>query len=252
MRIVSLVPSWTETLIEAGCEVVGRTRFCIHPKDAVKSIPIVGGTKDWHWERIRELRPDILLLDREENPKSMAEQNEIPFIDTHVGTIADLPKELMKLASKFRNTKLERLAREWEQVIERPPLGQWNGHTDFPGLMEWGRKPNGRVERIQYVIWKEPWMGVSRETFIGSMLEHCGFEGLVPTTKEKYPVLDLNDADKESTFILFSSEPFPFLRIKNSLAELGYPFALVNGESFSWFGIRSLRFLERAHGIHSP
>jgi hypothetical protein len=252
MRIVSLVPSWTETLIENGCEVVGRTRFCIHPKVPVKSIPIVGGTKDWHWERILALKPDVLVLDREENPKFMADQTEIPVVDTHVQSITDLPREVLKLSKVCPSGRLDEMALAWEKVLALKPLSRWDGESDFPGLLEWGRTPGTEIKRIEYVIWKEPWMGVSKDTFIGSVLEHCGFKRLVPQYAVKYPKLELNDAEKESTLLLFSSEPFPFLRIKNSLAELGYPFALVNGESFSWFGVRSLRFLEGIHGIHSP
>lgn len=70
MRLISLVPSWNETLIECGLNVVGRSRYCIHPEDRVRDIPIVGGTKDIRWDRVREARPDLLVLDREENPEA--------------------------------------------------------------------------------------------------------------------------------------------------------------------------------------
>lgn len=253
MRIVSLVPSWTETLLEAGCDVVGRTRFCVHPEPVVKSIPIVGGTKDWHFERILSLKPDILVLDREENPKSMSEQAQIPFVDTHIETVADLPKELAKLAAALKAPKLSEFGRGWEAVLAKKPLPEWDGRSDFPGLIEWGVKPQAPISHLEYIIWKQPWMGVAQKTFIGSMLERCGWQGLLPKDhSSKYPELKLDQRDKHSTLLLFSSEPFPFLRVKNSLAELGFPFALVDGENFSWFGVRSLRFLERVYGTRSP
>ena len=72
-KIVCLVPSWTETLLECGAEVVGRSRFCIHPADRVKDIPAVGGTKDFRLQEILNLKPAIVILDKEENRKEMAE-----------------------------------------------------------------------------------------------------------------------------------------------------------------------------------
>jgi len=78
MRVVSLIPSWTETLIEASrhsdFEVVGRTRFCIHPDDCINNIPVVGGTKDVNWQRVMDCKPDLLLLDREiPHPRASAQ-----------------------------------------------------------------------------------------------------------------------------------------------------------------------------------
>jgi hypothetical protein len=215
----------------------------------VKVIPAVGGTKDWQWEKIVALRPDILVLDREENPKFMAEQDEIPYVDTHIRGLIDLPGGLQKLGARLKAPALSEMAARWQRVLVCEPQPQWDGQSDFPGLIEWGRKPTGSVKRIQYVIWKEPWMGVSKYTFIGSVLEHCGFLGLLPVYDRPYPELELEAEVDESTVLLFSSEPFPFRKIKSSLGDLGYPFALVDGESFSWFGVRSLRFLEGVYGI---
>ncbi len=251
MRIVSLVPSWTETLIEAGVDVVGRTRFCIHPRAKVAGIPAVCGTKDWEWERLLALRPDLLVLDREENPKFMAEQSDIPFVDTHVTGLADVPGQLQKLAIELKAPRLLETTSRWTHLIQTPPLPAWDGQGDFPGLLEWGTRPLKPVRQIEYVIWKKPWMAVSKDTFIGSVLGHCGFESFVKTYPTKYPSIELTGGDVE-TLLLFSSEPFPFAKIFKTLAQLNQPYALVDGESFSWFGLRTLRFLERVHGIHSP
>src|SRR3954462_7806167 len=97
MKVISMVPSWTETLIECGVEVIGRTRFCIHPRQVVASIPVVGGTKDVNWQRVQLLNADLLILDREENPKWMAEQAPLPVLDTHVQSVDQLPRELERL-----------------------------------------------------------------------------------------------------------------------------------------------------------
>ena len=87
-------------------------------------------------------------------------------------------------------------------------------------------------------------MTVSRETFVGSMLSYCGLSEYLPGYPDKYPKLDLEHEEKKSTLLLFSSEPYPFLQHRSGLEELGFPYAFMNGESFSWFGVRSLRFLQ--------
>ncbi len=242
MRVVSLVPSWTETLLEAGVEVVGRTRFCIHPRAGVENIPRVGGTKDWNWAKILSLKPDLLLLDKEENPKFMSEQSEIPFYASDVRGAHDMPKELTKLSEILHNKTLNKWADEWSEILKTPlskdrPLDQ-----DFPGLIDWGLKPESREAQFLYLIWRDPWMSVGTGTFIGSMLKQLG----IPTVgfDERYPKIDLGDFDRAKTVLLFSSEPFPFLKHRQDLVKLGFAHAFVDGEKFSWFGLRALRFLQ--------
>src|SRR5437868_6660844 len=101
MRVVSFVPSWTETLLSSGVEVVGRTRFCIHPHEKVAAIPVVGGTKDWNLEKLRALKPDLLLLDQEENPKFMAEQSEFPFHATHIESVQSVAGALRAMGERL-------------------------------------------------------------------------------------------------------------------------------------------------------
>ncbi len=246
MRIVSLVPSWTETLLEADVNVVGRTRFCIHPKEKVNGIARVGGTKDWQWERILGLKPDLLILDKEENPKFMSEQNEIPYLATHVASVQDMPREMEKLAQKLENKKLEEIRERWREVLTKNPLSKWNFADDLPGLLHWGKKPEKKPAQVLYVIWKDPWMIAEPNTFIGSVLSLCGLSNLQKSVgkKSKYPEIDLREFSNTDTLLLFSSEPYPFLKYESELGALGFPFAFVNGESFSWFGVRTLRFLE--------
>lgn len=243
MRVISMVPSWTETLIEAGVEVVGRTRFCIHPKS---NIPIVGGTKDWDWQKIVALKPDLIVLDKEENPKMMAEQKEFPTLATHVSSILDMPAELIRLGSILNNDNLKKLSDEWRFVNQNPTPLYRNSEIEIPALIEWGQKPAIEIKKIIYIIWKNPWMAISEDTFIGSVLEHCGIRGLIGKNEKKYFEIDLqNLTEKENTLLLFSSEPFPFLKKKDELNNLGFPYAFVDGECLSWFGVRSLRFLQK-------
>ncbi len=236
-----MVPSWTETLVAAKVNVVGRTRYCIHPKDTVSTIPIVGGTKDWDLKKIQALQPDLIILDKEENPKFMAETSEVPWKATHIESLNDLPAHLTDLSDALAAPQLNEYADRWQNVIARKSQLE-NNFTNLPGLIEWGRKPSGPVDTILYVIWKDPWMVVSRNTFIGSVLAHLGLP--IPKMSTKYPKINLDDFDPQKTLLLLSSEPYPFLEKKKDIENLPFPYAIVDGESFSWFGLRSLHFLE--------
>jgi hypothetical protein len=254
-RIVSFVPSWTETLVEAGANVVGRTRFCIH---APKSIPAVGGTKDFNLERIKELEPDLFVLDREENTRPMADALEgvAPLFVSHVRNVADMPGELKALALAIQEgggaeavvSRLNDLAVRYEQVLALPPRSF--SLPDFPGLMEWvGRKPEAHenFEHVLYAIWKDPWMAAAEETFIASMLASIGLQPSMiwPKKLGAYPQFELEKLPPR-TLVLLSSEPYPFHKRKPEIP--GSLVAIVDGESFSWFGIRALRFLETNAG----
>lgn len=239
MRVVSLVPSWTETLLAAGVEVVGRTRFCIHPRARVSEIPIIGGTKDWNWERIADLKPDLLLLDQEENPRWMADDRGVEVLATHVTGVEVMPQTLGELGRRLGSAELQTLSERWREVLAREPRAVWVPDQPLPGLLEWGREPDGNVDRVLYMIWQNPWMAVARDTFIGSVLKRLGI-ALLPFDN-KYPRVDLAAYDPATTLLLFSSEPFPFLKRRPQVA---FPHAFVDGECFSWFGLRSLEFLE--------
>jgi len=245
MRIVSLVPSWTETLISWGAPVVGRTRFCIHPKEAVATIPPFGGTKNPHFAKINALQPDLVIVDREENNQDVQDKIYCPLHVTHVRGLGDMVAENQKLAQcfseKVRATGLEQ-AQQWRHVLEKNPSRPLD---QIPGVIQWWRRPQSNVRKIYYVIWKNPWMGIAPQTFIGSVFDQLGYGDLLPQFKEPYPTLELKDLRGSESLLLFSSEPFPFLKHREELLEtFPNPMAFVDGESFSWFGVRSLRFLQ--------
>jgi iron complex transport system substrate-binding protein len=242
MRVVSLVPSWTETLLSCGVEVVGRTRFCVHPEGA-GAIPVVGGTKDLDLSKLVAIRPDLVLVDKEENLPWMAAEHGWKTHITHVSSAADMPGELGRLADLLSNERLRALGEEWNEELRAPFASR--SVIRMPGLLEWIREPVSEPELILYLIWRNPWMGVSRDTFVGSMLAHAGYEALLPSFAQKYPKLELSAFDPARTLLLFSSEPYPFSQKRAELGKLGFPAALVDGEAYSWFGIRSLRFLQR-------
>ena len=242
MRVISMVPSWTETLIHCGVDVVGRTRFCIHPENKVKSISAVGGTKNLDWNKIKELDPQVLILDEEENPIWMADQSQYPYYASHVQSIQDMPRELSNLAHVLLNKELEKLAMRWSAILQNPP--QVKSVLELPGIIEWIQKPDFEPKKIVYVIWKNPWIAVSQDTFIGSMLEFLGQKNKLISFAKKYPEFKLEDLDPKETLLLFSSEPFPFAKQKEEIKNLGFASAIIDGEAYSWFGVRSLGFLE--------
>ena len=115
-----MVPSWTETLLACGCEVVGRTRFCIHPVEA-RQIPVVGGTKTIDWDRVRALAPDLLLLDQEENPRTMYDESPCDVFATHITSVRDVGPELDRLSLRLGDSAgtLRDVAARWSRVATR-------------------------------------------------------------------------------------------------------------------------------------
>ncbi len=247
VRVVSMVPSWTETLLKAGVQVVGRTRFCIHPPKMITNIPIVGGTKEVSWDLVMDLKPDLVILDQEENPIEMAEECPVPYLATHVSSLPTLQKELARLGEHFENPALIEMSVEALDIVEAPPL-KWDMQK-IPGFLEWVRPPSRNYEEVLYLIWKKPWMTVSRETYIGSVLEKLGAKVVSFPEGDKYPVIEIEDF--KDAFALFSSEPFPFQKKILDLKAMDIDGAVVNGESYSWFGVRSLEFLKETYAKNS-
>jgi len=307
-KLVSLVPSWTETLLAAGGHVVGCTRYCIHPKDLVQKCLKLGGTKSFNLNKIQELKPDFVIMDREENTKTMAEACPFPLISSHIRSLYDLHKELISFSQKlnlpelqsyakrielilsvnqFNNTKnnLNKILKmDSDQASRMPPIKTTLGITsqknssnpaeitrigehfdethndesilfettstqEIPGILDWWKKPDDDLSNYHfiYVIWKKPFMCVTQQTYIGSMLSAFGLGNLLwaPQNKGLYPQIELAEIPSKS-ILLFSSEPYPFSKFKNEYlsSNLPFPAALIDGESYSWYGIRSLRFLE--------
>jgi ABC-type Fe3+-hydroxamate transport system substrate-binding protein len=243
MKVISMVPSWTELLIECGVNVVGRTRFCIHPQNSVQKIAAVGGTKDLDRDKLRDLNADLLILDQEENLPWMKEESPIPVLVTHVTSVESVEGEIRKMAMALPNSaqSLNQIANRWQGVSEKPKPWNWN---KIPAELEVIRRDHESYKKLVYVIWKKPWMSVSKETFIGSMIKHLGGDSFIPDFAKKYSEFNLSDFDLNETYFLFSSEPFPFHKKKSELMELGIQGSIVDGEKMSWFGYRSLLFLE--------
>jgi hypothetical protein len=240
-----MVPSWTETLVQSGVSVVGRTRYCVHPEQQVAAIPIVGGTKDVQWEQVRALKADCLLLDKEENPLWMAEQSPVNLAVTHIRCVEDVPLALQQLSTTFQSAQLLDLQQRWLKLPSVP-----NGTKSLeriPGIRHWIRSPSVPPAQFLYVIWRKPWMVVSRQTFIGSMFRQLGYGDHQIDFAEPYPKVDLSNYDSAEALLLFSTEPYDFARYQDQLSKefQKASMALIQGDAFSWFGTRALLFLEQ-------
>lgn len=222
-RIISLVPSQTEFLIDIGAPVVGRTKFCVHPKEAVQSIPIVGGTKNFRFEAIRDLQPDLIIGNKEENYQEGVEELEKEF-PVWMSDIFNLEDSFNMMTAIGSICHLEESS---GQVIQSCRSTIDASKQSMSG-------------KVVYLIWKDPWMAAGSNTFIDHILGHLGFENMI--TDARYPELSVDQiASLNPDKILFSSEPFPFKEKHLKEAQKLWPDVsceLVDGELYSWYGSR--------------
>jgi len=226
-RIISLVPSQTELLFDLGLadRIVGVTKFCIHPAGQVKYKTIVGGTKNFKFDVIDQLQPDLIIGNKEENYKEGIEQlqQKYPVWMSDIYTLGDA-LEMMTQVGTITDT--ETIAQELIQTIE----------AGFEQL-----QPTQPTIKTAYFIWRKPYMAVGGNNFIDHMLQQCGFENVF-TNLERYPEItpeQLQQANPQ--LILLSSEPYPFK--ENHIAEFhelcpNATIKIVDGELFSWYGSR--------------
>ena len=221
MRIISLVPSITETLFDLGAdEIVGRTKFCIHPKDKVSDVEIVGGTKNVNIQKIIKLKPDLIIANKEENVKEQIVELQQSFkvLLTDISTLEDnyyLLKTLGNLLGK------QEIAQKYNSKI----------NEIFNGLQSSEKKS------CVYLIWKNPYMTVGSDTFIHAVLQQAGFENIFKDQR-RYPEISVEQM-KGAEYIFLSSEPFPFKeKHVDELQKLlpGSRIILIDGEAFSWYG----------------
>ncbi len=220
---------------------MGRTRFCIHPEAEIVDIPSVGGTKEVNWDTCASLKPDLVVMDKEENTLPMAESCPFPWVATHITSIDNVGPELARLSETVGSDALSALAEGWQALAELPDT-TFTSSAELPGFI----RSIGDVssfERLEYMIWRDPWMAISTQTFIGSMLRKVGLGDFLQTRDTPYPTLGEGELPRDNTLYLFSSEPFPFERYVEELESLGFNGALVDGEFYSWFGSRSYRQL---------
>jgi ABC-type Fe3+-hydroxamate transport system substrate-binding protein len=235
-RIISLVPSQTELLFDLGldAEIVGVTKFCIHPKAKVKSKTKVGGTKTLDLELIRHLKPDLIIGNKEENIKADIEllMDEFPVWMSDVNTLDEAKDMIVQVG----------------ELLDRAPEAAYLNHliqSGFTDLQQLALE-NTKLKKVAYLVWKDPYMYVGRDTFINSILNVAGFRNVVQTPR--YPELSFTELSRLTPDVLFlSSEPYPFKEKHISEIKLLFPnvdVALVDGEMFSWYGSRLVRSVE--------
>lgn len=236
-RIVSLVPSITELLFALGLgdQIVGRTQYCIHPQSAIAAIPSIGGTKKVKYARLLGLQPTHVIVNIDENPRELAERlmaDGLSVIVTHPLAPEDNVPLYRLIGGIFaRAAEAEALVAEFERKLMA--LRQ----------VAWPRR------RVLYLIWRKPWMGVSRDTYIARTLALVGWETLPAESEARYPVLELDRALLDAAdLILFGSEPYRFLPedLETFAREYDYPLEklrLIDGEMTSWYGSRAIEGL---------
>ncbi|MBP0622092.1 helical backbone metal receptor [Cupriavidus consociatus] len=248
VRIASLVPSVTELLfaLGLGAQMVARTGFCIHPEPAVRAVPKVGGTKDVRVARLRELAPTHVVVNIDENRRETVDEIRA-FVPNVIVTHPCAPEDNLPLYRLLggifgRHTEAESLCAALRAELEAIRARAWP------------------ARRVLYAIWQDPWMTVSRDTYISRMLALANWQtwpgdaGLVQACAggdcsrpnapgERYPTFRWSDAlVRELELVLLSTEPYRFTEDHADALErqLGKPVLLVDGEMLSWYGSRAV------------
>ena len=250
MRVVSLCPSLTELVfaLGRGHTLVGRTKFCRHPEGLVDAVERVGGTKNPKVGRVVALRPDLVLLNEEENRREDAEALAAAGVPLHVS----FPKDARDTAAMVRDVgralgasvEAERMAADLERraaaVRERADARRAAGAPPV---------------RWAYLIWRRPWMAVRDDTFVSALLDGAGGENVFSGAAARYPEVTAAALGAAAPdVVLLSSEPFPFAETHADelAAESGLPrgrFVLADGELLSWHGARTAEGVEYAESL---
>jgi len=238
-RIVSLVPSITELVCDLGlaAQLVGRTGFCVHPREVVRRIPKVGGTKDVDLDKLRALRPTHVILNIDENKKEHA-RSLAEFVPELIVTHPLAPIDNLALYRLIggifgREDQAEALCGEFEAAY----AALQTAARAFP------------LDRVLYLIWKNPWMTVSRDTYVSQMLALVKWETVPAECIDRYPKIQLDSGVLDAAdAVLLSSEPYSFR--EGHVAELrAHPLlakkriALIDGAMTAWYGSRAIEGL---------
>jgi len=227
-RIISIVPSQTELLFYLGLDeqVVGITKFCTHPHDKVKNKAKIGGTKQLNIQLIRELQPDLIIANKEENERSQVEalMDICPVWISDIHNLHDalnMTRSVGEITGKRAEADL--LCNKISAAFNKLNKNVLNLH-------------------VAYLIWRKPYMAAGKGTFIDSMLQLCGLTNAFDM--DRYPeVSESMLINVKPDVIMLSSEPYPFNDKHIEEIKILLPHAkiiLVDGEMFSWYGSRLL------------
>lgn len=235
-RVISVVPSQTELLFELGlnAEVIGITKFCVHPASQFKAKTKVGGTKKLNIELIRSLQPDLIIGNKEENTKEDIEllSAEFPVWMSDIYNLEDAMKTITQIA----------------ELVDRQPEAAYLNHLINAGFtdLQTLALQMGIDQKVAYVIWKDPYMLAGKDTFINDILMKIGLTNV--TRESRYPEIAMEElAALKPDLVFLSSEPYPFG--EKHIAELqsavpGAKIMLVDGEMFSWYGSRLVKAVQ--------
>jgi len=227
-RVVSLVPSVTETLLAWGVTPVACTRFCEQPR-----LPHVGGTKDPDVAAIVDLRPDLVVMCVEENRREDAEALAGAGVATaalSIDGVADVAPALRILATRM-GVDPERV----QETDADPPT------------------PANERLRAFVPIWKRPWMSLAGGTYGSSLLAAIGVDNVFADAAERYPTVTLEEArERRPDVVLAPSEPYPFRERHVPLLEEVAPVVLVDGQDLFWWGARTPAAIGRLRSALNP
>lgn len=229
-RVISLVPSQTELLHDLGLEenVVGITKFCVHPNAWFTSKKRIGGTKNINIEKVKSLQPDLIIANKEENVLQQIEAL-AEFCPVWVSDIYNLDDNYHMISSVGEIFNIKTRAQQLIQNIKEQFISVENLFQQ---------------KTVAYLIWKDPWMGVGNKTFIQSILDNIGLINVFEN-EDRYPEVVLDDIINASLdYVFLSSEPYPFNEkhenlLRDKVSEKT-KIILVDGEMFSWYGSRLL------------
>lgn len=230
IRVVSLVPSLSETARAWGVDPVACSRYCEQD-----DLPHVGGTKNPDIEAIVELAPDVVLLDKVENRKEDAEALTAAGLElfvSNVRTMTDVAPDLDRLASVLKLS---------------PQTGDW---PDLAGIQA---DPPSPVARCFVPIWRRPWMAIGPDTYGSTLLESIGLANVFTDAEVEYPEIELTDpilagADR----VLAPSEPYEFTAEHLVELEVVGPVTEVDGQDLFWWGVRTPAAIERLRTALRP
>lgn len=236
-RIISLVPSQSELLWDLGLrdELIGITKFCIHPNEMFKFKDRVGGTKTLDIHKIRSLKPDLIIGNKEENEYAQIKelQNEFPVWMSDIYNLNDAYNMISDIG------KLVHKKNEATRLIS-------NIQKSFSVIKKYNKT-------VLYLIWKNPYMAAGNSTFIGDVLNQMGLINSLKNSDLRYPELTMDEIKNLNPDLIFlSSEPFPFKEIHINELKQFVPNAtikLVDGELFSWYGSRLLKSVEYLNNL---
>ena len=236
-RIACLVPSVTELVCDLGlaARLVARTGFCIHPRGIVANIPKVGGTKDVDLARLRELAPAHVIVNIDENRKPVVDEI-AQFVPHVIVTHPNAPEDNLALYQLIGGIfDCETAAKKMGMALRTALDAALAATAALPR------------ERVLYLIWKDPWMTVARDTYVSRTLAVAGWDTVPIKAASRYPQIEVIKAAREADAVLLSSEPYMFraphaAALQAELAAHGCvkPVRLIDGEMTSWYGSRAI------------